>query len=492
MQQPHYPPRRSVRYVEDWGAEPPAGWNPPEHSHVRMARARQRRLEEREHQWIRHLEARRALVAQVEWQPAPPDLNPAGETVYGQNFLQLVNAYVDAVASEIRTLDVLATSVATRLRVATNNDDATFAATRLSPVPLTRRRLPHAFGMRPSYIPPEDEDFWVQREHGTERSESRMSLRSEVGPNNASYLHSKTATLVDTSAVLYKRSMEGLPVMGDSTPFEGYRRNLPPDLQPFYEMELRCDPSHLPHAYRADIEAWNSDGGAVQAEVLCVCRVVERFRTFRGDDNDNSGLGHLSGVSLASFGGRVDDQGPKPAYVILTAIRMRALGNLTLNGGLKFGAIDDFVVVNEDFNILSDLRFDVQQAGWPNRAVSFVNPSTSNTFGQNQGPLSARSVVYAVPLTLSGDCLANWKQLSRAVRSVGPALAEARERAADRVYAPDAAGARAAQANFERLVREQEQEAQRRRDREARQEEGQSPQRTVASGAMPSLAALRL
>ena len=69
------------------------------------------------------------------------------------------------------------------------------------------------------------------------------------------------------------------------------------------------------------------------------------------------------------------------------------------------------------------------------------SPSFFNPFPFAGYPWDTAIVLNGSPLTLEGDCFRNWKQLSRAVRSVGPALAEARLRAAERVYAPDAEGA---------------------------------------------------
>ena len=120
---------------------------------------------------------------------------------------------------------------------------------------------------------------------------------------------------------------------------------------------------------------------------------------------------------------------------------------------------------------------------------TFLNPYPASNLTRDE-----IRVLNKFPLMLEGDCFRNWKQLGRAVRSVGPALAEARERAAERVYAPGAKGAEDARAHFERLAREQEREKQRQRDREAReaQQQQQSPRRAAAAGTMPSLAALRV
>jgi len=475
--------------LRSWGwprpRAPPPPPQPPPRSNPPPGRTR----EEQEAHWDQHLAARSALIAQVEWEPAPPDLNPS-EFVDGDNFLSRVRTYVETIQSNMRDLKVgeehAYSSFTKGLRPATEEDDAAFAATRFSPVPLTSRRFTRPFVQRVSYIPPEDYTFWLQFEDGTRRLGIDEQLRSEVGPANASYLHSKTATLVDTDAVLYKSDMEARYVVG-------YRRNLPPGLQPFYEMELRCDPSRVAgRAFCADIQMQNPRGDTtLQAKVLCVCRTVERFRAFRGDDNDND---RLSAWPLKSFDAaqwRAGGQGPPPAYVILTAIRMRALDGRTFLDRL---AVDDFVVVDKNFRVLDDLRSDPpnEHANMFDPTPSFVNTAPLGGFGRPAygSVLRATRVLSRVPLTLDGDCFHNWNQLRRAVRSVGPALAEARERAAERVYAPGAEGAKDARANFERLAREQEREKQRQRDREAREAQQQSPRR--ATGTMPSLAALRV
>ena len=261
--------------------------------------------------------------------------------------------------------------------------------------------------------------------------------------------------------------------------------DLPPDVLPFYEMELRCDPRRTePAAWRVDITAKREPDQTVETSALCVCRPVTRFRTFRGDDNDDTSPTPRDRLSFP-------DGGDAPAYVILTALRQRVFdsnGNeLNSSGNERFN-VDDYVVTTKRYAPILDLtegEQDVQQgratSGW--QSVNFIN-------GNEPWSRNSIYVLNNFPLMLEGDCFHNWKQLSRAVRSVGPALADARLRAAERVYVPGAEGAEDARANFERLAREQERENRRRRDREAR--EAQSPRRTAAAGTMPSLAALRV
>lgn len=460
-----------------------------------------REAQARRSRWEAHFEARRALIAQVEWQPAPPNLDPtAREGVRfgpdGQrvpaNFKDYVMDYADRLKRPgVRTDQTpnngrARTTTSTSIRVATIDDDAEFAATRSS------GRV--GIGIHPSanvdeprrfaWTPAEDDRYWRRR--WTRRYRRRgddTRVRSEIGPRLASYMHAKTAKVVDSTAFMYKSAMES-PGFGSADGFPGYTKDLPSDLWPFYEMELRCDPRRLePAAWRVDIRAKREPEQTIETSALCVCRPVTRFRTFRGDDNDS---GMLAGWRpTVSF----PDSGTAPAYVILTALRERVLDSDGNEVADTRRVVDDYVVVDENYELIYDLLDQEAQAlGGPGaylRSPSFFNP-----FPYNDYPWDTAVVLNGSPLTLEGDCFRNWKQLSRAVRSVGPALADARLRAAERVYAPGAEGEEDARANFERLAREQEREKQRRRDREARQEEGKSPRR--ASGTLPSLAALRV
>ena len=116
--------------MQQWG--PPR--SPPSHEEEATARARRRR-------WEAHFEARRALIAQVEWQPAPPDLDPAARVGVPTNLPGATGRYNfrDYVAnfaerlkrpSVWRDTSRAYTSSSTRIRVATIDDDAEFAATR--------------------------------------------------------------------------------------------------------------------------------------------------------------------------------------------------------------------------------------------------------------------------------------------------------------------------------------------------------------------------
>ena len=450
------------------------------------ARRLAREAQARQSRWEAHFEARRALIAQAEWQPAPPDLDPntrvdAPPHPDGVTRHYNFRDYVDAFAARLKRPSVwhgspgrAYTSTSMRIRAATIHDDAEFAATRLDLFRNQRKELLNI---------------------SKKRSGDTARMRSEVGPKNASYMHAKTARVVDLTAYMYKadmRVMQATPEnVKDGTYYSheraGYMTNLPPDLQPFYEMELRCDPMRVePAAWRVDITAKREPGQTIETSALCVCRPVTQFRVYRGEDN------HVAARrDSLSF----HNSGDAPAYVILTALRQRVFdsnGNeLDSSGNERFN-VDDYVVTTERYAPVLDMvedEFGMQwhlDGGGPRGAtdvVSFLYPE----LGWSRQNIQ---VLNKFPLMLEGDCFRNWKQLGRAVRSVGPALAEARERAAERVYAPDAAGARAAQANFERLAREQERENRRRRDREARQEEGQSPRR--APGTLPSLAALRV
>ena len=473
--------------MQQWG--PPR--SPPSHEEEATARARRRR-------WEAHFEARRALIAQVEWQPAPPDLDPdarvdglarPGAVTRHYNFRD----YVVNFAERLKRPSVWRgssgrayTSTSTRIRAATIDDDAEFAATRLDHL-RNQQALARAQQRGPDPFDP------TLRIGG-----DTARMRSEVGPENASYMHAKMAIVVDSTAFMFKRDMQVRPPTLDDLGSwrsdrrvrggerEGYMADLPPDLWPFYEMELRCDPRWMdPAAWRVDITAKREPDETIQTSALCVCRPVTRFRVFRGDDSDNPEDMRRRVNDPVSFPDALDD----PAYVILTALRQRVFDSNGNELTVQRFNVDDYVVATKRYAPVLDLsedQFGVQNFGWAaDAAVHFLN-------GEREWSDNIVTVLNKFPLMLEGDCFRNWKQLSRAVRSVGPALAEARERAAERVYAPDAAGAEDARANFERLAREQEREKQRQRDREARQAEGQSPQRAAAAETLPSLAALRV
>jgi hypothetical protein len=444
----------------------------------RLAREAQE-AQARQSRWEAHFEARRALIAQVEWQPAPPDLDPNARVDGLDNFRDYVVNFAERLKSPSEWSGVSRAykSTSTRIRVATIDDDAEFAATRLDHLRNQQEPARSPLGYYRSSKPRSGGDT--------------ARMRSEVGPKNALYMHAKTAKVVDSTAFMFKNDMvrDGINAWArfedQST---GFMMDLPPDLLPFYEMELRCDPRRTePASWRVDITAKREPDQTVETSALCVCRPVTRFRTFRGDDHDDTGSAPVPGDRL-SF----PDGGDAPAYVILTALRQRVFdsnGNeLNSRGNERFN-VDDYAVTTKRYVPILDLtesQFDVQRGS--RRASGSVNFINVNSFA----PWSRNSidVLNKFPLMLEGDCFHNWKQLSRAFRSVGPVLADARLRAAERVYAPDAEGAEDARANFERLAREQERENRRRRDREAR--EAQSPRRTAAAGTLPSLAALRV
>lgn len=476
-------------------------WTAPEQVAMRVQNVREqyfaRKREERAAQWEAHFEARRELIAQVQWQSAPPDLDPTAregarvrrDGVTRYNFQDYVMDYANQLEHPGSRTDPVwfpgpgrvSTTTSKRIEVATIDDDAEFAATRSANPGRARdpawwaTARPHA----PNRTPVEDHPYWHRRASRRERHHGdEARVRSEVGPRLASYMHAKTAKVVDSTAFVYKTAMQS-PGFASSDGFPGYMKDLPSDLLPFYEMELRCDPRRMePTAWRVDITAKREPEQTIETSALCVCRPVTRFRTFRGDDNDE-GL-FAVGIDTTSF----PDYGIAPAYVILTALRQRVLDSNGAEVAQTRRVVDDYVVVDKNYQPIEDLL--------DGQAAIFNGPDVDTSFFQPYPaywhPWDRAVVLNASPLMLEGDCFRSWRQLSRAVRSVGPALEDARMRAAERVYAPGAAGAEDARANFERLAREQVREARRRRHREARQEE----ERTSAPGTLPSLAALRL
>jgi len=493
---------------DDLPSPPPPAWTEPAQVASRRqnerARYLARRREQRQAQWEPHFEARREHIAEVQWKSAPPGLDPTArkgvhvhaDLVTRYNFEDYVMDYADQLEHPGSRRNPVwvpgpgraSTTMSKRIRVATIDDDAEFAATRLATRSVDAHREGDP-GLPPSPRPPalprapaEDGLYWHGRATRRKRSYgAKTEMRSEVGPRLASYMHAKTATIVDSTAFMYKTAME-TPGFGSADGFPGYTKDLPSDLLPFYEMELRCDPRRLePAAWRVDIRAKREPEQTIERSALVVCRPVARFRTFRGDDNDFDPT-PLQGMETTSF----PYTGVKPAYVILTAFRQRVLDSNGNEVAKERRVVDDYVVVDENYTFIDDLL----EGQWEAHGdvASFFNPFPPGPWPTpfTQPPTK---VLNASPLMLEGDCFRNWKQLSRAVRSVRPALEDARLRAAERVYVPGAEGAEDARANFERLVREQEREKQRRRDREAR--EAQSPRRAAAAGTMPSLAALR-